>query len=412
MEPVRFAVVGIGGFAAVHHRKIRDEEDRGRARLTAVAETALDRFQDEAAAFAQRGARIYGNAAEMLRAEQGRADVVCLPVGIHAHAPLTIAAMEAGYNVLVEKPPAATVEDVDAMIETGRRTGRFCAVGFQLLSSPLLRRLKSLLVSGRLGRLRELACRAHWPRSTSYYERNRWAGTSRLDGEWVLDGPMNNACAHYLMNLLFLAGRTRETAAEPVRVRAEIYAARGIGGEDTTVLLAELSDGARIYFGVTHACREGAGPVFRIAGSRGTITGELHGEMKAVLNGQGEIELENPGGDDHQRLFANVIDYCRGEAPALHSPLALARSMTLTMNAAYESSRRVHAIPKDAIRAVPVRPEARGDLLLDVSGLDRALTAGWEKMATFSDLGVPWAKQTEWFDLAGYSRFTGAGLSD
>ena len=410
MDSVRFAVVGIGGFAGSHHASLRTETELGNARLVAVADIALDKFPKEVAEFQARGVRVYHDAGEMLARERGAADVVTLPVGIAAHAPLAVAAMEAGFDVLVEKPPAATVEDVDAMIAASRRTRRFCAVGFQYMSSPLLRRLKSLLVSGRLGDLREVACRAHWPRGDRYYARNAWAGRHRVNGKWVLDGPMNNALAHQVMNLLFLAGPTRDEPAVPIRIRAELYHVRDIGGEDTTTFVADTDAGPRLFFGVTHACEKTAGPLFRIRGTRGTVSGRIDGPLTVALDDGTGLTLEAGPAPGRSPVFANVIDYFRGDASALDCPVARTRPMTLAVNGAYESSRQIHAVPADVVRTGRLVIKQSEDRVFWVPGLDAALEQGWERMQTLSEVGVPWAVATRAVDLAGYSRFTGADL--
>ena len=47
---------------------------------------------------------------------------------------------------------------------------------------------------------------AAWPRYFNYYARNNWAGKLAMNGTWVFDSPVNNACAHYLNLALFWAG--------------------------------------------------------------------------------------------------------------------------------------------------------------------------------------------------------------
>ena len=131
------------------------------------------------------------------------------PGGPAANAPLAVQAMEAGYNVLVEKPVTATVQDLAWMQEAERRTGRWCAVDYQFVYSPTTQWVLDKLTGGELGRLLEARVRISWPRSASYYARNAWAGQlRRADGAWVLDGPATNATAHYLLQALYWAAVT------------------------------------------------------------------------------------------------------------------------------------------------------------------------------------------------------------
>ena len=65
---------------------------------------------------------------------------------------------------------------------------------------------------GRPRRFSTLCC---WPRDLAYYRRNTWAGRLRDPdtGGWVLDSPANNAMAHFLHNLLYLAGERPDRSA-------------------------------------------------------------------------------------------------------------------------------------------------------------------------------------------------------
>ena len=114
-----------------------------------------------------------------------------------------IKAQEAGYDVLLEKPPAPVIQQLDAMIEAERRTGHFCCVGFQNQSKGTTRALKRLICEGKLGRVLSVQVLAEWVRLDSYYERNAWAGKIMHEGKYCLDGPTCNALAHYLFNALY-----------------------------------------------------------------------------------------------------------------------------------------------------------------------------------------------------------------
>jgi predicted dehydrogenase len=142
MNTVRTAVIRAGGFAGEHHKQVKRLCSEGRSALVAVAEKAAQACAETLAELKHDGVRIYSDALELFRQEQGNIDLVTLPVGIGLHAPLAIAAMKAGYNVLVEKPPAATIQDVDAMLAASAATGKFCAVQFQQMSLQPLRDLK------------------------------------------------------------------------------------------------------------------------------------------------------------------------------------------------------------------------------------------------------------------------------
>ncbi|SFJ58146.1 Gfo/Idh/MocA family protein [Jannaschia pohangensis] len=79
------------------------------------------------------------------------ADGIVIATPTASHAPLTLAALDRGLHVLVEKPVADTLAHADAMIAAAARTGRHILVGHHRRHHPRVARLKELVASGRLG---------------------------------------------------------------------------------------------------------------------------------------------------------------------------------------------------------------------------------------------------------------------
>jgi predicted dehydrogenase len=406
---VRFGVVGLGGYAVHHHDQIEEEIKKGRASLAAVADIALDNHKERVAELKAAGVRVYSDALELIEKEKNNIDILTLPVGISAHAPLSIAAMRAGINVYVEKPPAATVDEVDEMIKTSEETGKFCVVGFQCQSMTHVRDVKSLLLSGVMGKVKTISCMASWPRDDVYYCRNDWAGQAFARGKWVLDGPMNNALAHQLMNLLFFGSDTLMGTASPLSVRAELYRARKNNtGEDTVSLAADLETGVRVFYHVTHASLEQFGPFFNIECSDGEVSGALFGEFKAVFADGAETQCFKYR---QPMPIAAAIDFFTGKVKEPDCPVTRARNFTLTVNAAYESSETIREIPESFL--VPGARSKEGNPTVAVKGMEDVITAAFAEKKTFSELGnVPWAVKTRPFNCEGYKKFTGARLRE
>ena len=86
----------------------------------------VDPILDVASAVAEsHGCESYSDPEDLV----GRVDaaVVAAPTGLHAKVALPL--LEAGVDLLIEKPIAATVEDARAIVVTARRYGRVAAVG-------------------------------------------------------------------------------------------------------------------------------------------------------------------------------------------------------------------------------------------------------------------------------------------
>ncbi|REJ71850.1 MAG: gfo/Idh/MocA family oxidoreductase, partial [Proteobacteria bacterium] len=80
------------------------------------------------------------------------ADGIILATPTDTHAPLTIAALERGLHVLVEKPVAASLAEADQMIAASKRTGKKILVGHHRRHHPLVSKTVEILSSGQIGR--------------------------------------------------------------------------------------------------------------------------------------------------------------------------------------------------------------------------------------------------------------------
>ena len=230
-QPARLAIIGVSGYGSIHLQLARESRERGEAQITAAT---IINPADEAANIAElkgHGTEIFTDHVEMLRAHAGRIDLCLIPTGIHWHARMTVAALEAGANVLVEKPLAGSLAEVEEVRRTEERTGRFVAVGFQDFYEPGTTWLKEELDRKVIGDIHSVRFLGVWPRSRSYFTRNNWAGRLRVDGMPVMDSPLNNAFAHFVMLSLFFIGR--DTLALE---GAELLRAHAIESFDTAVV--------------------------------------------------------------------------------------------------------------------------------------------------------------------------------
>ena len=81
------------------------------------------------------------------------ADIVVLATQDHQHGPQAIAAIEKGYDLLLEKPIATSLEDVLAVEEAANRLERRVVVCHVLRYAPFYQRVKEIVTSGALGRI-------------------------------------------------------------------------------------------------------------------------------------------------------------------------------------------------------------------------------------------------------------------
>lgn len=80
-------------------------------------------------------------------------DAVAIATPVGTHAPIALAALEAGKHVLVEKPLAASVRDAEAMVAAAKKAGRVLMVDHTFIFSGPVRKIKEIVDSGELGEI-------------------------------------------------------------------------------------------------------------------------------------------------------------------------------------------------------------------------------------------------------------------
>lgn len=401
---INYGIVGVGGFAATWVRCLTALEERGVARVAAFVERDQAGQAEAIAALEARGVTQYMTFDEMLEQGRGRLDVIGLPVGIAYHEPLAVRALESGYNVHVEKPLAGTVQGVANIAGAAERAGRWVAVGYQCLYSPTMRWICERLASGALGGIQEARSVISWPRASSYYGRNAWAGQLRSSGKWILDGPATNATAHYMNNLLYMVAQTHGAPAEIATVHAELYRAKPIPSYDTSCIEMHMATGERLLHLVSHSCAENKGPHTMVICQKGTICWVTQGDVATIEYTSGQTErFANPDPEAlHALPFAQMAQVLTGEAPRPLCGIAEAAGQVLAINLAFESSGRVHLIPE---AHVEVQAQDDGSTLRVVPGMTELLYAAYDSGRMLSEMDVPWAASTATVSSEGYARF-------
>ncbi len=401
-DPISICLVGTNNFAASHARSIRQMEQEGLARQTCAVIRRPDVYAAAVADYAARGVKVYNSYPEMLQTEQGQTQLVALPVAIPDHAETTIAALEAGYDVLLEKPPAPVIQQIDGMIEAERRTGHFCCVGFQNQSKCTTRAVKRLICDGKLGQVRRINVMAEWIRDDAYYARNAWAGRIMHEGNICLDGPTCNALAHYLFNALYWASSEWGHASDPLSVRGELYHAHPIQSVDTSAVAVKTASGVDVTYLTTLAGWETRGPWSHIEGERGTVDWAISGDATVTWADGAQETIADDGTREHDEVFRNCIRFMQGVDAELNCPLAMTRPYVLALNGAWESAGAPVTVAPEFVTREP-REKSIFTGLNDISDwLDRGYAAG----QTYAEVGAPWAVATDWFDMTGYREFT------
>lgn len=405
-KQVNFGIVGIGGYSKTHIDTIfKISETDPDVNLKAAVVRNKAKYPEESSKLEQSGVKLVPTLTDLL-ATPG-IDVISIPTGMDTHVPYTMQALDAGFPVIMEKPLAGSIDDALILIEHQKKSGLPVFVGYQRMYEPFIHELKRELIKGVIGEIREVRCRVAWPRNKAYYNRNAWAGELKLNDTWVLDCPFNNACAHYLMESLFFAGKTETEAATPVRMRSELYRANPIASADTGVLDIETNNNVRVMFFASHATEQLANPEARIIGSSGEIVFTLdsytvHGKDKQP----GTISNKNKTGTTGP--FVAAAKFARNEKPDIICDLETASKQTIAANGAFMSA-AIKSVPQEQISCEEKSGDDRTKTeRIFVKGLFEAIERGYSEGRMICELQTfDWAAAGKQVELADIKHFPG-----
>jgi predicted dehydrogenase len=197
-QQLRTALVGVGKVTDMHaHALVHLKESL----FTAVCGRSKEKTGNYAAKY---GIKAYTNVAEMVSKEKIDVVIICTPHPNHKEP--TLAALEAGANVLIEKPLASSLEDCDAMINASKKFGRQIGVVCQRRWYLPAMRVKQAIVDGKIGEPVFATINMLGWRDEAYYESDPWRGTWKGEGGGVLV----NQAPHQLDMLQWFMGEIDE----------------------------------------------------------------------------------------------------------------------------------------------------------------------------------------------------------
>lgn len=398
------AIIGVSGFGHIHYNRLMELRLGGRACLAAAAIINQNQEEEKCRKLRDIGCALYDDYRAMLDDWRGRLDLCIIPTGIHYHSTMTQYALRAGANVLVEKPAAGVVQEVDAMIDAETKSGRFVAVGFQHLYTPEIAGMKRAILNGLIGEVEAVKCVGLWPRFDSYYERNNWAGRLKCSKHWVLDAPFNNAFAHWLNLLCFMAGSDVNQSAPPLSVQAELYRSRQIQSTDTACMRIETDAGIPLMLWLTHSCPNNIEPILEVRGTLGSLVWTQSEVLHRNSEGTTQFSSVCVQSQSHDLMLQAILDKIQG-IPSQICGLDIARQQTLCANGAFESS-TIHQIDPQFLST----KQNQSDSITIIEDIEETCQLGFEGEHLWSEMNIPWARPGKLLHLDNYCLFQGKSL--
>ena len=144
---IGIGIIGTGGIARAHAQAYLDMHPE--VRLVAVADIDAAKARDAAAQWGVE--HVFDDPRDLLALDAIDAVSVCTPTC--AHSAPTIAALDAGKHVLVEKPMAATTAEARQMVAAAEQSGKLLMVEMKWRFMPELQAARQAIARGDLGRI-------------------------------------------------------------------------------------------------------------------------------------------------------------------------------------------------------------------------------------------------------------------
>jgi UDP-N-acetyl-2-amino-2-deoxyglucuronate dehydrogenase len=274
----RFAVIGCGRIAERHAQEICKY-----GKIVAccdIEENKLSQFAKKNNAIPFLDADVLFNVNE----HQIDIAVICTPNGLHKQH--TVMALNAGCNVICEKPMAIRSEDCTEMITAANKNGKKLYVVKQNRYNPPVQELKKILSQKLLGNISGVQLNCFWNRDVTYYN-SSWRGTRSLDG-----GILYTQFSHFIDLLYWFFGDV-----DTIHGLASNHFHKGvIEFEDTVVANLRFKSGVvgSIYLTI-NAFQQNMEGSITVFGEKGTIKigGQYLNEIKYAVIRDYQVPILN-----------------------------------------------------------------------------------------------------------------------
>lgn len=318
MDKLKFAILGCGRIAYKHVEALINNSDD--SELVAVCDLIEQRAEDRKAQYLEEfpnaEVKVYTDYAKML--EEVDADVVTIATESGYHGKHALDVLKSGAHVLIEKPMALSLEEIDQINALADEKNLKVCVSHQNRFNRPIQKLKRALDEGRFGKLINGTARILWTRDQHYYELAPWRGTKALDG-----GTLMNQCIHNIDLLQWMMD------SKVVSVKAELDTfLRDIEMEDFGAILLRFENGSiGLIEGSACVYPKNLEETLSIFGETGTaVIGGLavnkietwdFADKKYYDNPETMDDIDNVYGNGHTPLYHDFIEAIRNDRKPL-----------------------------------------------------------------------------------------------
>lgn len=314
---MKYALIGCGRIA-VNHVKAVANNDLEFAAMCDIDDSKFDVMLGKADCGSFSDAKRYADYKLMLE-ENPDIELVAIATESGKHAQIALDCIDAGKNVIIEKPMAMSMADADEIIRRADEKGVKVSACHQNRFNVAVQKLREALEAGRLGKISHGSIHVRWNRNRDYYDQAPWRGTWEQDG-----GCLMNQCIHGVDLLRWMMGDDVVEVYGVTRQQFHDY----LEAEDVGIAVVKFANGAvGTVEGTTNVYPCNLEETLYLFGSDGTVkiggtstnnidVWDFADETEVDQANKGlEEQTSNVYGNGHTALYADVIDAIENDRP-------------------------------------------------------------------------------------------------
>ena len=195
---MKVAIIGCGRIALNHVKAIKAND----LELSALCDVVSDKAEDllERSAWDGPKPSIFEDYHTMLKALCDL-DLIAIATESGEHARIALDCIDAGKNLVIEKPIALSMADANEILHRANEQGVKVSACHQNRFNVAVQHARHAVEEGRFGRMSHGSIHVRWNRGKSYYDQAPWRGTWAQDG-----GCLMNQCIHGIDLLRWMMG--------------------------------------------------------------------------------------------------------------------------------------------------------------------------------------------------------------
>ncbi len=282
----------------------------------------------------------YTNYKEML--EKEKPELVAIATESGKHAAIALECLDAGVNLIIEKPIALSLEDADKIIEKANKKGLVVCANHQNRFNKSIQKIRQALEEKKFGKMLYGTAHIRWNRGIDYYTQAPWRGTWAQDG-----GALMNQCIHNIDLLRWMMGDNIEEVCAYTDNLNHNY----IEAEDLGLAIVKFKNGSYgIVEGTTDIYPKNLEETLYLFGQKGTVKAggksvniieewifEDDSENSEDVKKNNSEMPQNVYGFGHTPLYKNVINAINTHTKPLVDAEAGRRALELVL-AIYKSA--------------------------------------------------------------------------